>query len=108
MHGFPKAHPVAPSNISALMSGVMLKIALYGFIRVSFTFIKGYTTSFGILIMIIGAISATYSIFNALFQEDIKKLLAYSSAENIGIIFSTLGLSIICKYYGFKELELLP
>jgi hydrogenase-4 component B len=103
----PKAHPAAPSNISSLMSGVMLKVALYGFIRVTFIFIRGIPLAFGISIMLIGAISAALSIFNALFQEDIKKLLAYSSAENIGVIFSTLGLSMILNYYGLKELEIL-
>jgi hydrogenase-4 component B len=103
----PKAHPSAPSNISALMSGVMLKIALYGFIRVAFVFIKGVPLSIGILILIIGGISAVYSILNGLFQDDIKKLLAYSSAENIGIIFSTLGLAMIFNYYKLNTLEIL-
>lgn len=103
----PKAHPSAPSNISALMSGVMLKVALYGFIRVSFIFMNVIPLAFGIAIMLIGAISAIYSILNGVFQEDIKKLLAYSSAENIGIIFSTLGLSMISNYYGQNKLEIL-
>lgn len=103
----PKAHPSAPSNISALMSGLMLKIAIYGFIRVTFMFIHEIPIIYGVIIMLIGAFSAIYSVFNALFQEDIKKLLAYSSAENIGIIFSTLGLSMIFNFYGLRELQLL-
>jgi hydrogenase-4 component B len=103
----PKAHPAAPSNISSLMSGVMLKVALYGFIRVTFIFMRGIPLAFGIAVMLIGALSAVFSIFNALFQEDIKKLLAYSSAENIGVIFSTLGLSMILNYYGLRNLEIL-
>lgn len=103
----PKAHPCAPSNISALMSGVMLKIALYGFIRVSFMFMNNISVYFGIFIMILGAVTAIFSILNALFQNDIKKLLAYSSVENIGIIFSTLGLSLIMSSYGFKSISVL-
>ena len=98
----PKAHPAAPSNISALMSGVMLKIALYGFIRVSFVFINKVPLGFGLAVMLIGALSALYSIINGLFQEDIKKLLAYSSAENIGMIFSTLGLAMIFNCYNVE------
>lgn len=100
----PKAHPAAPSNISALMSGVMLKIALYGFIRISFLFIGNIPLTYGIFVMFIGAGTAVYSILNALFQDDIKKLLAYSSSENIGIIFSTLGLSMIFNYYNLHTL----
>lgn len=103
----PKAHPVAPSNISALMSGIMLKIALYGFFRVTLMFINVIPIPYGILIMIIGAVTAIYCILNALFQNDIKKLLAYSSAENIGIIFSTLGLTMIFNAYGLHNLEIL-
>lgn len=91
----PKAHPSAPSNISALMSGVMLKIALYGFIRVAFQFLNGVSALYAGIVMLIGVATAVYSVINALLQDDIKKLLAYSSAENIGIIFSTLGLSML-------------
>jgi hydrogenase-4 component B len=103
----PKAHPSAPSNISALMSGVMLKIALYGFIRVAFMFFNNVPVFYAILIMIIGTLTAIFSILNALFQNDIKKLLAYSSAENMGIIFATLGLSMLLDNYGFKSISVL-
>lgn len=103
----PKAHPAAPSNISALMSGVMLKVAVYGFIRVNFTFLDKIPVQYAVLIVIIGTITAIFSILNALPQNDIKKLLAYSSAENIGIIFATLGLSLVLNHYGFKALGLL-
>jgi hydrogenase-4 component B len=97
----PKAHPSAPSNISALMSGVMLKIALYGFIRVAFQFLNGVSVLYAGIIMLVGVITAVYSVINALLQDDLKKLLAYSSAENIGIIFCTLGLSML-----FNRLQL--
>lgn len=103
----PKAHPSAPSNISALMSGVMLKIALYGFIRVAFMFMKDIPVPCEVAVMLIGALTAIFSIINALYQNDIKKLLAYSSAENIGIIFSTLGISMIFNSFGLKELSVI-
>lgn len=95
----PKAHPSAPSNISALMSGVMLKIALYGFIRVAFQFLNGVSPLYAGIVMLLGVVTAVYSVINALLQDDIKKLLAYSSTENIGIIFCTLGLSMLFSSY---------
>lgn len=96
LHGWlPKAHPSATSNASALMSGVMLKVAIYGLIRVTFTFIKVLPLKAALLLVLLGAITAIFSVLNALVQKDIKKLLAYSSAENIGIIISTLGLSLV-------------
>ncbi len=108
MHAWlPKAHPSAPSNISALMSGVMLKIALYGFIRVVFMFVGDIPIYFSMLIMVSGAVTAIYSVINAIMQEDIKKLLAYSSVENIGMIFSTLGLSMLLEQYGQHALSVL-
>ena len=103
----PKAHPAAPSNVSALMSGVMLKIAIYGFIRVVFMFLGDISHMYGIFIMVIGTVTAIISILNASAQHDIKKLLAYSSAENIGIIFSVLGLAIILKSYNMQYLAVL-
>lgn len=103
----PKAHPSAPSNISSLMSGVMLKIALYGFIRTAFMFISDVPVTYEIVIMLVGALTAIFSMINALYQNDIKKLLAYSSAENIGIIFSTLGVSMIFQSFGLKEFSII-
>jgi len=93
----PKAHPSAPSNASALMSGIMLKIALYGFIRVAFIFVKDASVYFGVTVMVIGTVTAIYSVLNSLSQNDIKKLLAYSSAENIGMIFSAIGLALTLR-----------
>jgi len=103
----PKAHPSAPSNASALMSGVMLKVALYGLIRVAYYFIANMSLGLALSLVIIGTLTAIYAILNALVQKDIKKLLAYSSAENIGIILSVIGLSLVFNYYGLKELALL-
>ncbi|MGE5629173.1 MAG: proton-conducting transporter membrane subunit [Solirubrobacterales bacterium] len=96
----PKAHPSAPSNVSALMSGIMLKIALYGFIRVCFIFTNNTPVWFGILVLTAGTLTALFGILNALFQNDIKKLLAFSSIENVGLIFGTLGLALVLRSFG--------
>ncbi len=103
----PKAHPSAPSNASALMSGVMLKVALYGLIRVAFFFIADIPLNLSLSLVVIGTVTAIYSILNALVQKDIKKLLAYSSAENIGMILATIGLSLVFKHYGLNTISLL-
>lgn len=91
----PEAHPVAPSHISALMSGVMLKVAVYGFIRVVFELIGDLHWSWGVGLLVIGSITALYGVLYALMQHDLKRLLAYHSVENIGIIFIGLGLSAL-------------
>lgn len=93
----PRAHPVAPSHISALMSGVMLKVAVYGFLRFCFSLlhIDSWCWQWGALLLGMGALSALVGILYALMQTDLKKLLAYSSVENIGIIFAGIGLSMI-------------
>ena len=94
----PEAHPVAPSHISALMSGVMLKVAVYGFIRLSFDLIGDVHWAWGVALLIIASITALFGVLYALMQHDLKRLLAYHSVENIGIIFIGLGLSMI--FYG--------
>ncbi len=91
----PKAHPVAPSHISALMSGVMLKVAVYGFIRFTFGLLQHVYWQWGSIVLFIGMASALFGVLYALVQHDLKKLLAYHSVENIGIIFIGLGLSLI-------------
>ncbi len=94
----PEAHPVAPSHVSALMSGVMLKVAVYGFIRLSFDLIGDVQWAWGVALLIIASITALFGVLYALMQHDLKRLLAYHSVENIGIIFIGLGLSMI--FYG--------
>lgn len=94
----PEAHPVAPSHISALMSGVMLKVAIYGFIRLCYDLIGNVQWSWGVVLLGVGCISALFGVLYALMQHDLKRLLAYHSVENIGIIFIGLGLSMI--FYG--------
>ena len=91
----PEAHPVAPSHISGLMSGVMVKIALYGFIRVTFDLIGPIQWQWGVAVLLVGAVSALFGILFALVQGDLKRMLAYSTVENMGIIFLALGLSMI-------------
>jgi hydrogenase-4 component B len=95
----PKAHPIAPSHISALMSGVMLKVAVYGFIRFTFCLLPHVHWQWGVITLFVGIVSALVGILYALMQHNLKKLLAYSSIENIGIIFSALGLSLIFTYF---------
>lgn len=99
----PKAHPVAPSHVSALMSGVMIKTAVYGLIRVLFEFLGSGYTWWGIVLLLLGTITAFLGIIYALVEKDLKKLLAYSSIENIGIITASLGITIILKSYGYGQ-----
>ena len=91
----PEAHPAAPSPVSALMSGVMLKTALYGMIRVSFDLLGQPMWWWGLLPLCLGLFSALYGVVFAAAQTDMKRLLAYSSIENIGILFTGLGLAIV-------------
>jgi formate hydrogenlyase subunit 3/multisubunit Na+/H+ antiporter MnhD subunit len=91
----PEAHPVAPSHISALMSGVMLKVALYGLIRFCFDLLGDVHWQWGVVLLILGTLSALGGILYAMMQPNLKRLLAYSSVENIGIIFMVLGLAMI-------------
>ncbi len=88
----PEAHPQAPTHISALMSGVMIKIAIYAFLRLVFTgFWENMEPWWGLVIMTFGALSAVVGVFYAIERRDMKKALAFSSIENIGIIFIGLG-----------------
>ena len=91
----PEAHPAAPSHVSALMSGVMLKMAVYGFVRVVFDLIGGVQWQWGVAVLLIGAVTALTGVLYAMMQNDLKRLLAYSSIENLGIIFLALGLAMI-------------
>lgn len=91
----PRAHPAAPSNVSALMSGIMIKTAIYGLIRFVLCYLGVESTWWGITILVIGIISAVLGVAYAFVESNIKKLLAYSSIENIGIIFIGLGVGFI-------------
>lgn len=100
----PEAHPAAPSHISALMSGVMLKVAVYGFIRFVFDLTGEIQWQWGVAVLAIGSLSALMGVLYALMQQDLKRLLAYSSVENIGIIFIGLGLSLLYLGTGHRLL----
>jgi hydrogenase-4 component B len=91
----PRAHPVAPSNFSALMSGVMVKVALYGLIRVLFEWATPVPLWVGLVLLGAGLLSALGGVLYALFQRDLKRLLAFSSIENVGIVALGLGASLV-------------
>lgn len=93
----PLAHPAAPSHVSALMSGIMTKVAIYGFIRVVFDLLGEPAWWSGIAVLLIGGVTAVLGILHALMEKDLKRLLAYSTIENIGVIFASLGLALAFK-----------
>ncbi|CAA7611807.1 Formate hydrogenlyase subunit 3/Multisubunit Na+/H+ antiporter, MnhD subunit [Candidatus Terasakiella magnetica] len=103
----PLAHPAAPSHVSALMSGVMTKVALYGLIRILFDLHGHVSWSWGAALMLIGGVTAVLGVLYALMQDDLKKLLAYSTVENIGVVVIGLGLAIAFKDGGEKTLAAL-
>ncbi|MHB1021246.1 MAG: hydrogenase 4 subunit B [Acidobacteriaceae bacterium] len=91
----PEAHPAAPSPVSAMMSGIMLKTAIYGMLRVSFDLLHIQYWQWGVLMLSLGLFSALFGAVFAAVQTDMKRLLAYSSIENVGIIFTGIGLAIL-------------
>jgi formate hydrogenlyase subunit 3/multisubunit Na+/H+ antiporter MnhD subunit len=100
----PEAHPAAPSPVSALMSGVMLKTAVYGVLRVTFDLLGNVEWWWGLVPLALGLFTALFGVVFAAAQTDMKRLLAYSSIENIGIIFTGLGLSIVFLGVGMPSL----
>ena len=90
----PLAHPAAPSHVSALMSGVMTKVAVYGFVRIAFDLLGPPAWWWGAAVLTLGGITAVLGVLYALMQHDLKRLLAYHTVENIGIIFIGLGLAL--------------
>lgn len=91
----PEAHPAAPSPVSAMMSGLMLKTAIYGILRISFDLLHLKLWWWGVLMLVMGLFSAMFGAIFAAVQTDMKRLLAYSSIENVGLIFTGIGLSIL-------------
>jgi hydrogenase-4 component B len=91
----PRAHPIAPTPVSALMSGVMLKTAVYGFARFAFDFLGGGPAWWGYLVLFAGAVSGLLGVLYAIAEHDLKRLLAYHSVENIGIIYLGIGTSLV-------------
>ncbi len=103
----PEAHPAAPSPVSALMSGVMLKTAIYGILRVTFDLLGTQLWWWGVLALGLGLITAVFGVMFAAVQGDMKRLLAYSSIENIGLLLVGIGLTIIFHVYGKDALAAL-
>lgn len=99
----PPAHAAAPSHVSALMSGVMTKIAVYGFIRIVFDLMGAPDSWWSIPVLLAASTSAVLGILHAMVQTDLKRLLAYSTIENIGIVYIGLGLALAFKSHGMTE-----
>jgi hydrogenase-4 component B len=100
----PAAHPVAPSNVSALMSGVLIKTGIYGITRVCFDFLGTPPNWWGVTVLTLGTISAVLGVLFALMEHDLKRLLAYHSIENIGIILMGLGATLMFLHTGHPAL----
>lgn len=100
----PEAHPAAPSPVSALLSGVMLKTAVYGVLRVTFDLLGHPAWWWGLVPLAAGLLSAFYGVVFAAVQTDMKRLLAYSSIENVGLLFTGFGLAIVFLGVGMPVL----
>jgi formate hydrogenlyase subunit 3/multisubunit Na+/H+ antiporter MnhD subunit len=103
----PEAHPAAPSPVSALMSGVMLKTAIYGLLRVTFDLLHLQLWWWGVVALAIGLATALFGVVFAAVQTDMKRLLAYSSIENIGLLVVGIGLAVLFTGYGMTALAAL-
>lgn len=98
----PLAHPAAPSHVSALMSGVMTKVAIYGLVRILFDLLGSPQWWWGGFVFMVGGVTAVMGVLYALMQHDLKKLLAYHTVENIGIIVIGIGLSLAFQANGLE------
>lgn len=103
----PAAHPVAPSNVSALMSGIVIKTGIYGMMRVFFDFYGDVPVWAGTLVLAVGVVSALLGVLYALMEHDLKRLLAYHSIENIGIILMGFGSALLFRSFGHPQLAAL-
>src|SRR5262249_29178684 len=103
----PLAHPAAPSHVSALMSGVMIKLGVYGLVRISLDWLGIGPTWWGVAILGAGAASSVIGVLYALVDHDLKRLLAFHSIENVGIILLGLGSSVVFQAAGLPTLALL-
>ncbi len=103
----PMSHPVAPSHVSALMSGVVIKMGVYGLLRVTVDLLGGGPPWWGGLVLGLGTVSALLGVLYALMEHDLKRLLAYHSVENIGIIFIGIGAGLMFQSYGLPTLATL-
>jgi formate hydrogenlyase subunit 3/multisubunit Na+/H+ antiporter MnhD subunit len=96
----PLAHPAAPTHVSALMSGVMTKVAVYGFVRIVFDLLGPPAWWWSMAVLAAGGVTAVMGVLYALMQHDLKRLLAYHTVENIGIVYIGLGLALAFKAHG--------
>ena len=103
----PMAHPVAPSHVSALMSGVVIKMGVYGFVRVAIDLLGGGPSWWGGVVLGVGTVSALLGVLYALMEHDLKRLLAFHSVENIGIIFIGIGAGMVFQSFGLPALAAL-
>jgi hydrogenase-4 component B len=103
----PRAHPAAPSHVSAMMSGVMIKLGVYGLIRIGFDWLGQGPGWWGMLILTVGVLSALLGVLDALIDPDLKRLLAYSSVENVGIILLGVGAGLLFRSYNLGSLTAL-
>jgi formate hydrogenlyase subunit 3/multisubunit Na+/H+ antiporter MnhD subunit len=103
----PEAHPAAPSPVSAMMSGVMLKTAIYGLLRVSFDLVGTDIWWWGMVAMAVGLVTALFGVLYSTVQSDMKRLLAYSSIENIGLLAVGIGLALLFHAYRMEVLAAL-
>ena len=101
----PRAHPVAPSHVSALMSAAMVKTGIYGIIRVSFFFLEPGPAWWGIALIAVGAVSAVLGVLYALMEDDIKRVLAFSTVENVGIVVLAVGAALALRAEGATTLS---
>jgi len=103
----PRAHPIAPAHVSALMSGVMIKAGIYGLIRFAIEALGGGPSWWGVLVLALGAVSAILGVLYALAEHDLKRLLAFHSVENIGIILLGVGVALLGLSAGAPTLVVL-
>jgi hydrogenase-4 component B len=103
----PMAHPVAPSHVSALMSGVVIKMGVYGLLRVTLDLLAGGPAWWGGIVLALGTVSALLGVLYALMEHDLKRLLAFHSVENIGIIFMGIGAGLMFQSFGLATLAAL-
>ncbi len=98
----PLAHPAAPTHVSALMSGVMTKVAVYGFVRIAFDLLGAPAWWWSVIVLPVAGVTTVLGVLYALMEHDLKRLLAYHTVENIGIIFIGLGLALAFRAAGIE------
>ena len=103
----PEAHPAAPSPVSALMSGFVLKAGLYGMLRTVFDLLHLQIAWWGVVLLALGLFTALFGVVFSAIQTDMKRLLAYSSIDNIGLMFVSMGLTVLFRAYGMPALAAL-